>query len=100
MAVSRTLAELSADLRIGDGTEPTGQVAAVLGRIAAAAGAMVERFAPAAPEAIQNEAFVRLAAYLYDADPSGSGAPGPSAIRASGAAAILGPYRVKRGGLI
>ena len=101
MAVTRTLAQLSADLRIGDGTaEPTGQVAAVLERIASAAAEMVTRYAPTAPDAIHNEAYVRLASFLYDHDASAAVGRGPSAIRVSGAAAIMGPYRVKRGGLI
>ena len=101
MAVTRTLAQLAADLRIGDGsTAPTGAVAVVLARIDATARAMVLEFAPTAPEAVQNEAYVRLAGWLYDADPSGSTPGGPSALRTSGAASILAPYKVRRAGVI
>ena len=101
MAVTRTLAQLSADLRIGDGvTDPTGAQAVVLERIAATAAAMVQKYAPDAPDAIHNEALVRLAGWLYDADPSGQNPGGPAAMRASGAASILSPYKVRRGGLI
>ena len=101
MAVTRTVSQLAADLRIGDGiTEPTGAVAVVLARIDATARAMVVDFAPNAPTAIQNEAFVRLAGWLYDADPSGSTPGGPSALRASGAAAILSPFKIRRAGVI
>ena len=101
MAVTRTLAQLAADLRIGDGiTEPTGAVAVLLGRIDATARAMVVEFAPGAPDEIHNEAFVRLAGFLYDADPSGSTPGGPSALRSSGAAAILAPYKIRRAGVI
>ena len=101
MAVTRSLAQLSADLRIGDGSaEPTGQVRIVLERIASTASAMVLKYAPNAPDEIHNEAYVRLAAFLYDNDASGGSQVGPSAIRASGAAAIMGPWRVKRAGLI
>ena len=72
MSVTRTLAQLAADLRIGDGvTEPTGAVAVVLGRIAATARTMVEQYAPAAPDSIHNEAFVRVVGWLYDSDPTG-----------------------------
>lgn len=101
MAVTRTLAQLGADLRIGDGvTDPTGPQGVILARIAASAAAMVERFAPDAPEAIQNEAYVRLAGWLYDSDPSGASPGGPAAMRASGAASILNPYKVRRAGKI
>ena len=99
MAVTRTLAQLAGDLRAGDGaTDPTGPVAVVLARIDATARAMVVKFAPDAPDAIHNEAYVRLAGWLYDMDPSGPG--NANALRASGAAALLGPYRERRAGLI
>ena len=101
MAVTRTLAQLAGDLRIGDGeTAPTGAVAVLLGRISATATAMVLAYAPAAPDALHDEAFVRLAAWLYDADPSGAAPGGPAALRSSGAASLLNPYKVRRGGLI
>ena len=101
MAVTRTLAQLAADLRIGDGvTAPVGTVAVVLTRVAATATEMVIRFAPNAPTAIHDEAFVRLAGWLYDSDPSGANPGGPVAMRASGAASILSAYKVRRGGLI
>ena len=101
MAVTRTVTQMAADLRIGDGTTvPSGAVAVLLGRIDATARAMVLEFAPDAPDAIHDEAYVRLAGFLYDADPSGSTPGGPSALRSSGAAALLGPYKVRRGGLI
>ena len=101
MAVTRTLAQLAADLRLGDGTtEPTGPQGIVLARIDATARAMVLEFAPDAPDAIHDEAYVRLAGWLYDADPSGSTPGGPSALRSSGAAAILSPFKVRRAGVI
>ena len=101
MAVTRTLAQLAADLRLGDGTTaPSGPQGIVLARIDDAARAMVLDFAPGAPDAIHNEAYVRLAGWLYDADPSGSTPGGPSALRSSGAAAILAPYKVRRAGVI
>ena len=101
MAVTRTLAQLGADLRIGDGTAaPAGPVGVVLARIDATARAMVVRYAPDAPDAIHNEAYVRLAGWLFDADPSGANPGGSAALRASGAASLLGPYKVRRGGLI
>ena len=101
MAVTRTLAQLAGDLRVGDGeTDPTGPAAVIVERIAATASVMVLDFAPDAPDAIHDEAYVRLAGRLYDADPSGSAPGGAAAMRSSGAASILGPYRTRRGGLI
>jgi len=101
VAVTRTLAQLAADLRIGDGTTaPTGAVAVVLGRIDATARAMVVAYAPDAPDAIHNESYARLAGWLFDQDPTARAPGGSSAMRSSGAAALLSPYKVRRGGLI
>ena len=80
--------------------EVAGATGIVLVRIAATARAMVERYASDAPDAIHDEAYVRLAGWLFDVDPSGASPGGPSALRASGAAALLAPYRNRRGGLI
>ena len=94
-------AQLAIHLRIStDDAAPTGALATVLDRIVATSTAMVEKFAPDAPVAIKDEAVVRLAGWLYDSDPSGANPGGPVALRASGAASILGGYRVRRGGLI
>ena len=101
MSVTRSIEQLAADLRIGDGvTAPTGPTAVLLARIAATATAMVEQYAPDAPDTIHNESFVRLAGWLFDSDPSGATPGGPAAMRASGAASLLSPYKVRRGGLI
>lgn len=102
MAVTVTLAQLAVHLRLSDdpATAPTGAEAVVLGRVLASATAMVERYAPAAPEALQNEAAVRLCGWLYDSDPSGSNPGGPAAMKSSGAVALLAPYRVRRAGAI
>ena len=76
-----------------------------------AAKALVERYGPDAPEAVQNEACLRTVAYLFDrsaalqerssdgltvAQPVGQ----ISALRHSGAMALLSPWKVRRGGLI
>ena len=99
--ITRTLAQLAGDLRVGNGVDdPTGPVAVILARIAATAKVLVVRYAPNAPDAIHDEAYVRVAGWLYDADPAGSTPGGPTALRSSGAASLLGPYLVRRGGLI
>lgn len=77
----------------------------------AAAKALVERYSPAAPEAIQNEACLRTIGYLFDRsaglqERSSDGltvaqAPGQiSALRHSGAMALLSPWKVRRAGAI
>lgn len=78
----------------------------------AAAVAYVNRYAPAAPEAIANEAAIRFASHLYQTrtlqpfevslrdltvTPPASTA---AAFRASGAAALLSPWRVRRAGRV
>ena len=76
-----------------------------------AAKAMVERFGPGAPEAVQNEACLRTVAYLIDRSPALTTrdadsvtldqAPGQiSALRHSGAMALLSPWKVRRAGAI
>ena len=96
-----TLAQLAGHLRVGDGTtEPTGPVGLVLTRVLAAAVAVVEHHAPNAPEAIQNEAAVRLAGWLYDSDPAGANPGGPQGLRASGAGSLLGPWRAPSAGAV
>lgn len=94
MAVTITDDALANALRLGDGTTALDTaLAGVLTGVKAAAVAMVEKYAPDAPEAVQNEATVRLAAYLYDTR-EGRGVVNPLA--SSGAQAMLAPYRVKR----
>ena len=98
-----TAAELAAELGTTDD----------LTRLHATCKAEVERYAPAAPEEIRNEAIVRMAGCLV-------GSPGAvagvrrlqvanvdlefrstgSAVRLSGAAALLSPWRVRRAGRV
>ena len=90
----------------------TGVVAWGLG---AAASAMVEKYAPGAPQAVKDEAVIRMAGYLAQADFGGfrsegqgvGGTPGPEyvtnhapAFRNCGAAMLLTPWRVRRAGVI
>lgn len=73
--------------------------------------ALIERYAPDAPDAVANEACLRTVAYLVDRFAardsvsregySDSQAPGQlSALRHSGGMALLSPWKVRRGGLI
>lgn len=83
-----------------------------VGQLGATAAALVERHAPAAPQPIKNEAVIRCAGWLCQ-QPAGSVrservgdlstgySPAMlSALRHSGAAALLAPWRVRRAGSI
>ena len=80
--------------------------------LGATAAALVERYAPAAPQAVRDEAVIRTAGYLAD-QPAASLTMmtlGPmthqfaparqSALRHSGAMALLSPWKVRRAGAI
>ena len=69
MAVTLTIAALSGALRLSD--DAAEQAEAM--RLLAYATEAVEQHAPDAPEATQNEAVIRLAAYLYDQPNAGRG---------------------------
>ena len=80
--------------------------------IGAAASALVEDYAPDAPQAVRDEALIRCAGYLAGSDFGGiaSESIGPQSytwtvnhadmFRRSGAAALLSSWRVRRAGLI
>lgn len=80
--------------------------------IGAAASALVERYAPAAPATIKNEATIRTAGYLHQQPAAGvrSTKEGEietgyapthvSALRHSGSMALLSPWKVRRAGAI
>ena len=105
---SAALASATACLRgaIGATDDPTAQ------RLGSTAAALVERYAPSAPQAIKNEAVIRCAGWLHEAPAGGvrSEATGeirtsymPSAtgaLRSSGAMGLLSPWKVRRAGAI
>ena len=80
-------------------------------RLRAVAGQAVEDYAPDAPEALQNEACLRISGYWFGSDFGGieRESLGPQdftyarnhadAFRRSGAAMLLTRYRVRRAGL-
>ena len=82
------------------------------GRLLAVAAALVTRFAPTAPEAVQNEATLRCIGWLAEAPASGirGQETGPfkweysphmtGALRTSGAMSLLSPWKVRRAGAI
>ena len=96
MAVTLTTIQLAAAMRIGDGVTPLEEPqAGVINRILASATALVESYAPNAPEAIQNEAVIRVGGYLFDSPPGGS-MRFANPLADSGAQALLARFRIVR----
>ena len=105
MAVTITAPELVAAVKI-EGHE------AGAPHLLAVGTALVERYAPDAPEALQNEAVIRVVGWLVGTNPASvvsesvgsletSYAVGQkSALRHSGAMALLSPWKVRRGGAV
>ena len=96
MAVTITQAELSAALRLGTTDEENAQAT----RLLAYASTAVLKHAPLAPDTVHNEAAIRLCGYLYDQPTAGRGNSYGNALRYSGAASILLPYRIARAGTV
>ena len=96
MAVTLTAQQLAAALRLGDTAGETAEAT----RLLAYATEAVVRHAPAATDAVHNEATIRLAGYLFDQPYASRGVSHANALRNSGAAAVLLPYRVHRAGSV
>ena len=94
MAVTLTVEELRAALRLNDSAEETAEVTRLL---AYASGAVVKH-APDASDTAMNEAVRRLGGYLFDQPEAGRGDAYANAMRFSGAARMLLPYRIHRAG--
>ena len=82
-------------------------------RVMGVASALVERYAPEAPQPVKNEAVIRCAGFLYGSDYGGIASEGAAdqkvdyashpiggsnAFRRSGAMGLLSPWRVRRAG--
>ena len=97
MAVNLTVIELAGAIRVGDGLDALEEpVLGILTRLLEATAALVERTAPNAPTAVQNEAVVRCSGWLFDVPDTGAGTRYGSAMRSSGAMGLLAPWRVHR----
>ena len=102
--LAAAIAELGAALGEDDDT--------VTARLGATAAALVQRYAPDAPEPIKCEGVVRCAAWLRESPSYGarmesegeistSFTPSAtSALRASGAMALLSPWKIRRAGVL
>ena len=95
MAITLTVQQLAAALRLGDSAEETAEATRLLAYVTEA----VKKHAVDAPDVIANEAAIRLAGYLYDMPNAGRGAGHADVLRNSGVLALLLPYRVHRAGV-
>lgn len=94
---------------LSEATGATGEN--TIDRLGSTAAALVERYAPGAPQAVKNEAVIRCAGWLHSAPADGkvSATVGPvtashsptryAALRHSGAMSLLAPWKVRRAGL-
>ncbi|MDE0001745.1 MAG: hypothetical protein OXQ29_03520 [Rhodospirillaceae bacterium] len=99
MAVTLDIPGLAVAIRAAGSTEaiPPG-VQTVLGYILPATTALIVSHAPKAPDDIHNAAAIRLAGWLYEADPTDSRMQ--DAVRVSGAAVLLAPFREHQAGVL
>ena len=94
MAVTLTQVELSAALRLGTSTEEIAEAT----RLLTYATEAVTQHAPHAPDAVHAESVIRLSGYLFDQPFAARGDTYANALRNSGAARMLLPYRIHRAG--
>ena len=100
MAVTLTVIQAAADRRLGNGVAaPAEPINGILTRYLAAATALVEDYAVAAPEEIQNTAASMLVGYMYDA-PVSQGARFANALANSGAQLLLSRWQSQRVAII
>ena len=100
MAVTLTVSELAAATRLGSSTEETAQATRLLGYVTEAISRHLGTAYEDVPAAVVNEAAIRLAGYLYDQPTAVGGASFANALRNSGAASMLLPYRMHRAGSV
>ena len=95
MAVTLTVSELVAALRLGDSPEELAETTRLLEYCSLA----VTQHAPSAPDVAHDESTRRLAGFLFDMPEASRGDGYANALRSSGAMRMLLPYRVHRLGL-
>ena len=80
-------------MRLGDGTTALAEpLAGIVTRLEGVREALVTLYADSAPDAIKQEAVIRIAAYLYDSPDIRSGDRHAAAWRNSGAASLVAPW--------
>ena len=93
MAVTLTVDALLAAMRLGDSADELAEATRLLDYSTEA----VTHYAPDAPDVAHNEAVIRLASQMFD-QPTATRGAYSNAIRNSGAARMLLPYRIHRAG--
>ena len=96
--MSITTAEIAAAIRVGSTTAETAEVERLRTYAIEAISHYLGAAYADAPESVVNEATVRLVGYLYDIPTVSRGDGFANALRFSGAARMLLPYRVHRAG--
>ena len=96
MAVTLTVQDLRAAVRYGSSADELVE----LTRVLAYASLAVEKYAPDAPSVAQDEAAIRLSAYILDMPNASRAAGYANALQNSGAASMLLPYRIHRAGSV
>ena len=96
MAITITVAQLASAMRVGETAAETEQVTRLLVYAEVAISQHLGSAYATAPDAAVNEAAIRIASYLYDQPTASGGLAFGNAMRFSGAARILLPYRLHR----
>ena len=100
MAVTLTVAELASAIRVGDSTEETAQVTRLLAYATEAISRHLGTGYESTPEAVVNEAAIRLCSYLFDQPTTSRGSAFANAVRNSGCGQMLLPYTIHRAGVV
>ena len=100
MAITISVAELLSALRMGNTTEETTEATRLLGYSTQAISDYLGSAYAGTPEAIVNEAAVRLSGYLFDQPYAHRGTGFAASLANSGAGSILLHYRVQRAGSV
>ena len=98
MAITLTTAQLASAMRVGESVAETEQITRLLAYAEVAISQHLGSTYATVPVAAVNEAAIRIASYLYDQPTSSGGLAFANAMRFSGAARILLPYRIHRAG--
>ena len=98
MAVTLTVAQLAGALRVGDSAQETTEMGRLLAYTTAAVSRHLGGTYDTAPDAVVDEAVIRLAGYLYDMPDASRYAGHGDPLRNSGSARILLPWRIHRAG--
>ena len=98
MAVTLTVADLARAARVGDTAIETAELTRILAYVTEAIDRHLGDAYDTTPDAVINEAAVRMGAYIFDRPTASRGAAYANAGRNSGAWSALLPWTVHRAG--